>query len=180
MRPVQDGGLFILACCTVCFPSMKPGNGNSSLEQSDSICRWFIRPLGPFGLVKHEVRPRPLSYVISHVEPDTTLLTSRHLRSKDQGAYLLVVTTSLLCFSLFVWAIISFFEKPSVCPISTNWACVGTEKFFTKHFFQMHFLSPDLMTTFQCNNTAQGTLYVHVCLLWSFFILLLGKHYFLR
>lgn len=111
MWPIRDKGLFILASYMVCSPSQEPGNGNSSLEQSDSICRWFIRPLGPFGLVKHEVKPRPLSYVISHGEPDTTLSTSIHLRLKDQSTYLLVVPTTLECFLLFVWATISSYSK---------------------------------------------------------------------
>lgn len=53
--------------------------GMATLEQSDLVFRRFIRPLGPFGLVKHEVKPRLLSYVISHAEPDTTLPTSIHM-----------------------------------------------------------------------------------------------------
>lgn len=113
------------------------GMATVHLEQSDSICRWFIRPLGPFGLVKHEVKPRPLSYVISHGECDTTLPTSIHLRSKDQSTFLLVVTTALQCFSLFVWAIISSFQKLGVCPICANWTCVGTKKFSTKHILNV-------------------------------------------
>lgn len=87
--------------------------GMATLEQSDLICRGFIRPLGPFGLVKHEVKPRPLSYVISHAEPDTTLPTSIHTVERTKAH------TCLLLLLLFI-------VSPSVClsnyfPFSKAW-----------------------------------------------------------
>lgn len=77
--------------------------GMATLEQSDLVFRRFIRPLGPFGLVKHEVKPRLLSYVISHAEPDTTLPTSIHMveGTKAHTCWLLLLLFIFSPFCLF-------------------------------------------------------------------------------
>lgn len=55
----------------ICFTSLVRNLGMAAVHWStlDSICWWFVRLLGPFGIVKHEVKPRPLGYVIGHGEP---------------------------------------------------------------------------------------------------------------
>lgn len=157
--------------------------GMATLEQSDLVFRRFIRPLGPFGLVKHEVKPRLLSYVISHAEPDTTLPTSIHMVEGTKAHTCWLLLLLLIFFPLlFVWAIISSFQKLGVCRLCVNWACVGTKMLSNKSFFFMHFLSLDLIVVFQCSNTAQETLSKqrYVCHMWLFHMLLLEKHYLLQ
>lgn len=78
--------------------------GMATLEQSDLVFRRFIRPLGPFGLVKHEVKPR-LEVKLCN-QPCWAWYHTPYFNTYgrgDQSAYLLVVTTALHFFS------------PSVC-----------------------------------------------------------------
>lgn len=62
------------------------------------------------------MKPRPLSYVISHGEPATTLLIPIHLRSKDQSTYLLVVTTALQRFFSLPEQLFPFFKSLVYAP----------------------------------------------------------------
>lgn len=148
----------------LCFLSLKYGNGNSSLEQPDSISWWFIRPLGPFGLVKHEVKPRPLSYVISHGELDPTLYFNAFTVQRPKHILVGYFYYSA-AFLLFARATISSFQKLGTCPFFSprNWACVGTTKFPTKTSLML-FLTLGLIVLFQCNNSAQEILYIEAAL----------------
>lgn len=99
----------------VCSMSWSPvwNLGMATLEQSDSICRGFIRPLGPFGLVKQEVKPRPLCNQPCWAHYHIPYFNTNGRRTTAHTCWLLIVLWFLF-FILFVWAIISCFQKLGV------------------------------------------------------------------
>lgn len=150
MLLIQDPGIFILVCFMV-WPAFR-NLGMATLEQSDLICWGFIRPLGPFGLVKHELKPGPLSHVISHGEPDTTLLTS--------------VRTCWLLLLLLIF-FLCLFEPLIEAPMKSFVAYVRTKTFSTKYcslslFLFFVFVCP--LTGFKTTTTVWETLYVEALL----------------
>lgn len=163
MLLIQDPGIFILVCFMV-WPPFR-NLGMATLEQSDSICWGFIRPLGPFGLVKHELKPGPLSHVISHGEPDTILLTS--------------VRT---CWLLLLLLILCLFEPLIEAPMKSFVAYVRTKKCSTKYcFLLLFFFFVCSLTGFKCFRILPQreklcmSKHYYVCHMWSCHMLLLGK-----